>query len=76
MNNLGLLLKINLLHLFNLNALLHEKNTKNMSHPYDSILSELCFIHALGLSLSDTVDNLDSMAGKTDCVCNRCMCLY
>ena len=29
MNNLGLLLKINLLHLFNLNALLHEKNTKN-----------------------------------------------
>ena len=29
MNNLGLLLKVNLLHLFNLNALLHEKNTKN-----------------------------------------------
>ena len=29
MNNLGLLLKVNLLHLFNLNALLHVKNTKN-----------------------------------------------
>lgn len=29
MNNLSLLLKINVLHLFNLNALLHEKNKKN-----------------------------------------------
>ncbi|MFQ6862518.1 MAG: hypothetical protein ACLROI_04040 [Beduini sp.] len=29
MNSLGLLLKVNLLHLFNLNALLHVKNTKN-----------------------------------------------
>lgn len=29
MNNLCLLFKVNLLHLFNLNTLLHEKNTKN-----------------------------------------------
>ena len=43
---------------------------------YDYILSELRFVHALKLSLSDTADYLDSLAGESSSFYYRCMCVY